>query len=149
MTEEAGQRGLRRELRFWEAIALSIAIMAPGAAMALNGTATAGLVGRAVPLVFVLATVSILFVSYAFIRLTSYFNHAGSVYALSGATLGPRAGFFSGWALLGTYLCFTAGSTAEIRALRAGAPGRDGPTRGRLDRDSAGRGGDHLALGLR
>jgi len=109
------ERGLRRrELRFWEAIALSIAIMAPGAAMALNGTATAGLVGRAVPLVFVLATVSILFVSYAFIRLTSYFNHAGSVYALSGATLGPRAGFFSGWALLGTYLCFTAGPTAEV-----------------------------------
>jgi amino acid transporter len=116
MTDERGQqeRGLRRELRFWEAIALSIAIMAPGAAMALNGTATAGLVGRAVPLVFVLATVGILFVSYAFIRLTSYFNHAGSVYALSGATLGPRAGFFSGWALLGTYLCFTAGSTAEV-----------------------------------
>ena len=115
-TRRPGQqeRGLRRELRLWEAIALSIAIMAPGAAMALNGTATAGLVGRAVPLVFVLATVSILFVSYAFIRLTSYFNHAGSVYALSGATLGPRAGFFSGWALLGTYLCFTAGSTAEV-----------------------------------
>ena len=64
-TRRPGQqeRGLRRELRFWEAIALSIAIMAPGAAMALNGTATAGLVGRAVPLVFVLATVSILFVS--------------------------------------------------------------------------------------
>jgi amino acid transporter len=62
----------------------------------------------------VLATLGILFVSYAFIRLTSYFNHAGSVYALSGATLGPRAGFFSGWALLGTYLCFTAGSTAEV-----------------------------------
>src|SRR5918993_362719 len=109
------ERGLRRrELRFWEAIALSIGIMAPGAAMALNGTATAGLVGRAVPLVFVLATVSILFVSYAFIRLTSYFNHAGSAYALSGATLGPRAGFFSGWALGGAYLCFPAGSTAEV-----------------------------------
>ena len=47
MTEETGQRvqeerGLRRELRFWEAIALSIGIMAPGAAMAPNGTATAG-----------------------------------------------------------------------------------------------------------
>ena len=36
------ERGLRRELRFWEAIALSIGIMAPGAAMAPNGTATAG-----------------------------------------------------------------------------------------------------------
>jgi amino acid transporter len=112
---ESGQgQGLRRELRFWEAIALSIGIMAPGAAMALNGTLPASLVGRAVPLAFVFASVGILFVSYAFIRLTGYFNHAGSVYALSGVTLGPRAGFFSGWALLGTYLAFTAASTAEV-----------------------------------
>jgi amino acid transporter len=112
--ESTHERGLRRELRFWEAIALSIGIMAPGAAMALNGTLPASLVGRAVPLAFVFASVGILFVSYAFIRLTGYFNHAGSVYALSGVTLGPRAGFFSGWALLGTYLAFTAASTAEV-----------------------------------
>jgi len=112
--QPAHERGLRRELRFWEAIALSIGIMAPGAAMALNGTLPASLVGRAVPLAFVFAAVSVLFVSYAFIRLTSYFHHAGSVYALSGVTLGPRAGFFSGWALLGTYLSFTAASTAEV-----------------------------------
>jgi hypothetical protein len=31
--------GLRRELKIWKAVALSIAIMAPTAAMALNGTA--------------------------------------------------------------------------------------------------------------
>src|SRR5215213_9252385 len=116
---EAGhERGLRRELRFWEAIALSIGIMAgsvPLRAMAAPGAMMpASLVGRAVPLAFVFASVGILFVSYAFIRLTSYFNHAGSVYALSGVTLGPRAGFFSGWALLGTYLAFTAASTAEV-----------------------------------
>jgi amino acid transporter len=117
MTTEADparEHGLRRELRFWEAIALSIGIMAPGAAMALNGTLPASLVGRAVPLAFIFASVGILFVSYAFIRLTGYFNHAGSVYALSGVTLGPRAGFFSGWVLLGTYLSFTAASTAEV-----------------------------------
>ena len=105
--------GLRRELRFWEAIALSIAIMAPTAAMALNGTAPAGLIGRAVPLAFIFATIGVLFVSYAFIRLSRYFSHAGSVFAFSGITLGPRAGFFSGWALLGTYLAFTCASTAE------------------------------------
>jgi amino acid transporter len=109
--EETG--GLRRELRFWEAIALSIAIMAPTAAMALNGTVPAQLVGRAVPLAFIFATIGVVFVSYAFIRLSGYFSHAGSVYAFSGITLGPRAGFFSGWALLGTYLAFTAASTAE------------------------------------
>jgi amino acid transporter len=112
--DEQRPAGLRRELRFWEAIALSIGIMAPTAAMALNGTVPAQLIGRAVPLAFIFATVGVVFVSYAFIRLSQKFSHAGSVYAFSGATLGPRAGFFAGWALFGTYLAFTAASTAEV-----------------------------------
>ncbi len=87
--------------------------MAPTAAMALNGTAPAGLIGRAVPLAFIFATIGVLFVSYSFIRLSRYFNHAGSSYAFAGMTLGPRAGFLSGWALLGTYWAFTCASTAE------------------------------------
>ena len=37
--EDASHGHLRRELRFWEAIAISIGIMAPTAAMALNGVA--------------------------------------------------------------------------------------------------------------
>ena len=82
-------RGLRRELRFWETIALSIGIMAPTAAMALNGVAVAGLVGQAVPLVFVIAGIGVGLVAYAFIRLSRHYAHAGSVYAFSGATLGP------------------------------------------------------------
>ena len=105
---------LRRELHFWEAIALSIAIMAPTAAMALNGVGIAGLIGRAVPLAFLFALVGVLFVSYAFAMLTREVSHAGSVYALTGFTLGARAGFLAGWALLGTYLCFTVASSAEV-----------------------------------
>jgi amino acid transporter len=112
--EEPRRGTLRRELRFWEAIALSIGIMAPTAAMALNGVAPAGLVGRAVPLAFLFAAIAIAFVSYAFIRLTRHFNHAGSAYALTGATLGPHAGFFTGWAQMGTYAAFTAASIAEV-----------------------------------
>lgn len=109
-----GTKGLRRELRFPEAIALSLAIMAPTAAMALNGTAVAGLIGKAVPLAFLIATIGVLFVSYGFIRLTRHFSSAGSVFALAGATLGPRAGFFAGFALMATYTLFTIGSAAEI-----------------------------------
>src|SRR5256884_4392410 len=108
------QGTLRRELRFWEAIAVSIGIMAPTAAMALNGVAPAGLVGRAVPLAFLFAAVAIGLISYSFVRLTTFFNHAGSTYALAGATLGPRAGFFAGWTLLATYSCFIAANIAEI-----------------------------------
>jgi amino acid transporter len=105
---------LRRELRVWEAFAISVGIMAPTAAMALNGVLPASIVGRAVPLAFLLASVAIALVSYAFIRLTSYFNHAGSAYALAGVTLGPRAGFFACWALFGTYSAFLAANFAEI-----------------------------------
>jgi amino acid transporter len=105
---------LRRELHFWEAIALSIAIMAPTAAMALNGVGIAALIGAAVPLAFLFALIGILFVSYAFAQLTKEVSHAGSVYALTGYTLGARAGFLAGWALLGTYLCFTVASSAEV-----------------------------------
>jgi amino acid transporter len=111
--EQGGRGGLRRELNFWEAIALSIAIMAPTAAMALNGVGISALIGRAVPLAFIFATVGVIFVSYAFVQLSRHFSHAGSVYAFTGVTLGPEAGFFAGWALFGTYLAFTAASTAE------------------------------------
>lgn len=114
VTVEQPRGRLRRELRVWEAFAISIGIMAPTAAMALNGVAPAGIVGRAVPLAFLLASVAIALVSYAFIRLTSYFNHAGSAYALAGVTLGPRVGFFACWALLGTYSAFLAANFAEI-----------------------------------
>ena len=94
-TPNPPSHGLRRELRFWEAIAISIGIMAPTAAMALNGTAPASLIGRAVPLAFIFATIGVLLVSYAFIRLSRYFAHAGSCgapgarHSLYGWTLMP------------------------------------------------------------
>src|SRR5436305_12939291 len=112
--EDRSHGTLRRELRFWEAIAISVGIMAPTAGMAVNGTVPASLVGRAVPLAFLFAAIAIALISYSFIRLTTFFNHAGSTYALAGATLGPRAGFFAGWALLATYSCFIAANIAEI-----------------------------------
>src|SRR5207247_3988075 len=98
----------------WEPFALRSGIWAPPAAMPLTGAGPAGLVGRAVPLAFLFAAIAIGFVSYAFIRLTRHFNHAGSAYALTGATIGPRAGFFTGWAQMGTYAFFTAASIAEV-----------------------------------
>jgi amino acid transporter len=112
--EEYAKGSLRRELRFWEAIAISVGIMAPTAAMALNGTVPASLVGRAVPLAFLFAAIAIALISYSFVRLTSFFNHAGSTYALAGVTLGPRFGFFAGWALLATYSAFICANIAEV-----------------------------------
>ncbi|HEV8044582.1 MAG TPA: hypothetical protein VGP38_05335, partial [Rubrobacter sp.] len=94
---------LRRELHLWEAVGISLALMAPSMAANINPQGTAGTVGRAVPLAFALATVGVLLIAWTFVRLTQRFNHAGSVYGFVGATLGPRAGVVSGWALMGTY----------------------------------------------
>lgn len=107
-TETAASKSQGRKLRVWEVTALSVGFMGPVMAMALNGIGVAGLVGKSVPFTFLLAFIGTLLVGYGFIRLTGYFSHAGSVYALAGATIGPRAGFFGGFALLGTYLFFAA-----------------------------------------
>jgi amino acid transporter len=96
-------RTLRRELNIWEAIGLSVALMAPSMAANINPQGTAQTVGRAVPLAFALATVGVLLVAWTFVRLCQKFHHAGSVYGFVGATLGARPGVVSGWSLLGTY----------------------------------------------
>src|SRR4051794_29452531 len=97
--------GLRRSLSVWQAVGLSVALMAPSMAANINPQGTAGTVGRAVPLAFLLAAIGVLLVAYGFVRLCQYFQHAGSVYAFVGATLGARTGLVSGFALFGTY-CF-------------------------------------------
>ncbi len=87
---EAG--GLRAgSLSIWEAIGISIALMAPSMAANINPQGTVGLVGRAVPLAFVFATVGVLLVSYGIVRLCQHYNHAGSVFGFVGVTLGPRS----------------------------------------------------------
>ncbi len=96
----------KRKLKLWEALALSLGLMGPTLAMSGNGQGIIGSVGKAVPLVFLLGFAGVALVAYGFIRLTSRYNHAGSAYALVGATIGPRAGFIAGFALLGTYVCF-------------------------------------------
>ena len=98
--------GLRRELSVWEAIGLSLALMAPSMAANINPQATAGTVGRAVPLAFLLATLGVLLIAYTFVRLCQRFHHAGSVYGFVGATLGARTGVVAGWSLLGTYVFY-------------------------------------------
>jgi amino acid transporter len=98
----------RHRLTLPQAVALSVGLMGPTLAMSLNGIGVAGLVGPSVPLVFALGFVGVCLVAYGFVRLTRYFNHAGSVYALAGATIGPRAGFFAGFSLIGTYVLFAA-----------------------------------------
>ncbi|MEO9181322.1 MAG: APC family permease, partial [Acidimicrobiales bacterium] len=105
-TEGQTRPGGKRKLKLWGAVALSLGIVGPTLAMAGNGQGTVATVGKAVPLVFVLGAIGIALIGHSFIRLTQRYNHAGSSYALVGLTVGKRAGFISGFAVMVTYVFF-------------------------------------------
>jgi amino acid transporter len=105
-TSTQGRTGLRRSLSVWQAVGISVALMAPSMAANINPQGTAGLVGRATPLAFFLAAIAVLLIAYVFVRLCQYYQHAGSVYAFAGATLGPYAGAVAGLGLMATYIFY-------------------------------------------
>lgn len=109
-----GAPGLLRELKVADAAAFSIGLVGPVGAMALLGVGAANLLGRGATLAFVFAIIGVSLVAYGFIKLSQYIAHTGSVYALVGLTVGPRAGFVAGFALLGAYMTIGTGSTIEI-----------------------------------
>jgi amino acid transporter len=110
-TKSARHAGLRRSLSVWQAVGLSLALMAPSMAANINPQGAIG-AGRAVPLAFLIAAVGVLLVAYTFVRLCQYYRHSGSVYAFVGATLGPRAGVIAGWGLAGTYTFYAVTTAA-------------------------------------
>ena len=113
-TKPADGDHLRTELKLVDAAAFSVGLIGPVGAIGLLGTGAALIIGRAVTLSFVFAVVGVALVAYCFVKLSQHVSHTGSVYALVGVTLGPQAGFFAGWALMGAYIAIGCGSTIEI-----------------------------------
>jgi amino acid transporter len=114
MSENMSGERLHTELSLVDASAFSIGLIGPVGAIGLLGTGAALIIGRAVTLSFVFAVVGVALVAYCFVKLSRHIAHTGSVYALVGITLGPRAGFFAGWALMGAYTAIGCGSTIEM-----------------------------------
>jgi amino acid transporter len=112
--------GLKRNLRVWEAIGLSVGAMSPALAMSFSGPGVASLVGRGAALSFVFAGVTCCLIGYGYMLLTRKYNHAGSVYGFVGASLGPRLGVFSGWAMSLMYFVFVPASAAASGYFLAG-----------------------------
>jgi amino acid transporter len=113
-TTTAPSEGLHKELSLVDAAAFSVGLIGPVGAIGLLGTGAALIIGQAVTLSFVFAVLGVALVAYCFVKLSQHISHTGSVYALCGVTLGPQAGFFAGWALMGAYIAIGCGSTIEI-----------------------------------
>lgn len=110
----------KNHLGYIETIAMSVAIMAPTAAMALNVSLMASVASYSISLVFIIATIVIGMASISFIKFNEHFSTAGSVYTFTSKSLGKKVGFISGWLLFLTYLMFTAASSAEVGCFAQG-----------------------------
>ena len=110
----ATTNGLKRELKLTDAAAFSIGLIGPVGGMALLGVGAAELLGKDAVMAFVFAVVGVGLVAYGFVKLSGYISNVGSVFGLVGKTIGPRAGFVAGWAIVAAYVTIATGSTIEI-----------------------------------
>jgi len=110
----AAPSGLRRELKMTDAAAFSVGLIGPVGGMALLGVGAAGLLGGGATWAFVFSILGVSLVAYGFVQLSRHIAHTGSVYALVGRTIGPRAGFVAGCALFAAYAMISTGAIIEI-----------------------------------
>lgn len=94
---EPGRRLQAGVLSVPNGIALAAAAMAPVIAVVLNAPAAAPSAGAAVPLAFLIAFVSCLFVGNTVVQFARRLPSAGSFYTFNSAGLGANAGFATGW----------------------------------------------------
>ncbi len=97
--------GLRHDsVNFVETVALSAAVMAPSASMALNVSLIGGLVGASVCLPFLLAAIITLGMSISIIHFNKIYPNSGSLYSFTKVGLGRTLSLVSGWSLYLAYL---------------------------------------------
>ena len=97
-----------------EAVGLSLSMMAPTMAMAINVSLAVRAEGRAAPMAFAIGTFLLTIIALSFVSFGRRVAHAGSVYAYIGEACGRRLGFIAGWTLLLTYLSYASGCSALI-----------------------------------
>ena len=93
-------------LRLWDAIAISISVLAPGMAMLLNTSGVALAAGGSTPLAFLLGGIACLALAFVVIGFTRRMASAGYAYTYASRSLGKTAGFMTGWLYFFGMICF-------------------------------------------
>jgi amino acid transporter len=107
LTRTTGQSELAHgTLRVWDAIAISVSVLAPGMAMLLNTTSVAAVAGGSAPLAFLLGGVACLALAFVVIGFTRRMASAGYAYTYASRSLGKSAGFMAGWLYFFGMICF-------------------------------------------
>jgi len=106
-------------LNTWDAIAISVSVLAPGMAMLLNVPAVAATAGGSTPLAFLLGGVACLTLAFVVIGFTRRLASAGYAYTYASRSLGKEAGFIAGWLYAFGLICFVPMTMAGVGALTA------------------------------
>ncbi len=93
-------------LRVWDAIAISVSVIAPGMAMLLNVSGVAIVAGGSTPLAFLLGGIACLALAFVVIGFTRRMATAGYAYTYASRSLGKESGFMAGWLYFAGMICF-------------------------------------------
>ena len=124
---EQGQHLAKGTLRTWDAVAISVSVLAPGMAMLLNVPGVAAVAGGSTPLAFLLGGVACLSLAFVVIGFTRRMASAGYAYTYASRSLGKESGFMAGWLYAFGLICFvpmtmagTAGLAVDLLGLGKG-----------------------------
>src|SRR3984957_735324 len=106
-------------LRLWDAIAISVSVLAPGMAMLLNVSGVAAVSGGSTPLAFLLGGVGCLALAFVVIGFTRRMASAGYAYTYASRSLGKGAGFMAGWLYFFGMICFVPMTMSGVGYLAA------------------------------
>src|SRR5215471_7694523 len=106
-------------LRLWDAIAISVSVIAPGMAMLLNVTGVALVAGGSTPLAFLLGGIACLALAFVVIGFTRRMASAGYAYTYASRSLGKEAGFMAGWLYFFGFICFVPMTMSGVGFLAA------------------------------
>src|SRR5436189_2246984 len=106
-------------LRLWDAIAISVSVIAPGMAMLLNVTGVAAVAGGSTPLAFLLGGIACLALAFVVIGFTRRMATAGYAYTYASRSLGTSAGFIAGWLYFFGFICFVPMTMSAVGYLAA------------------------------
>jgi amino acid transporter len=120
VTTATGQNELAHgTLRVWDAIAISVSLIAPGMAMLLNVSGVAVVAGGSTPLAFLLGGIACLALAFVVISFTRRMASAGYAYTYASRSLGKEAGFMAGWLYFGGFICFVPMTMSGVGYLAA------------------------------
>ena len=106
-------------LRVWDAIAISVSLIAPGMAMLLNTSGVAVAAGGSTPLAFLLGGIGCLALAFVVVGFSRRMASAGYAYTYASRSLGREGGFIAGWLYFFGMICFVPMTMSGVGYLAA------------------------------